>query len=173
MLILFSTNGDEALLSARCSPADRQLNFIARLKAGEEKEGIPKFVLLFVFPVSSTGMSELGQLDTYYRIVYDYLQPDRLLSCVEGVLLSVVGVSGHQDQFPQVNNNDDDDSVADRASSFSSGQLWCVVSTVQSRVLLALILYFCLCLIFIHIAWLVYGQHISDLFVRSGKSISH
>lgn len=172
MLILFSTNGDEALLSARCSPADRQLNFIARLKA-EEKEGIPKLVLLFVFPVSSPGMSELDQLDTYYRIVYDYLQPDRLLSCVEGVLLSVVGVSGHQDKFTQVNNNDD--SVAERASSssFSSGQLWCVVSTVQSRVLLALILYFCLCLIFIHIAWLVYGQHINDLFVRSGKSISH
>lgn len=122
-------------------------------------------------------MSELGQLDTYYRLLYDYFQPDRLLSCAEGVFLSVVGVkrSGRfggaedDDNNNDINNNNHVGGGDPLDHHSTPGHhLWCVVSTVQSRVLIALLLYFFLCLMLIRVAWLLYGQHIDDLFIRSG-----
>ncbi|GAB1597387.1 hypothetical protein Ahia01_000015100 [Argonauta hians] len=102
-------------------------------------------------------MSDWNQFNAYYRILYDYLKPERVISCATGVFQSVLGTF----------NSDQADSAY--ASSDTLPGLLCFVnSPVQVRVLLGLLAYFFLTIVLIHLAWLVYGFDINELFVRSG-----
>ncbi|CAI9716141.1 Hypothetical predicted protein [Octopus vulgaris] len=104
-------------------------------------------------------MSDWNQLNTYYRIIYDYLKPDQVISCAEGVLQSIVGTA---------NSDQGDTTLASSDTANAPGRLCFVNSPVQVRVLLGLLAYFFITIVLIHLAWLLYGFDINELFVRSG-----